>query len=345
MADSLILSMEELRKSRPTMSDVFVSSALNNVSVAWFQTSLFAARRIFPPVPVQKEAGKFFVWDKSDFFRLQARPRAPGDEVKYGSQGLETQTFVTDAQAIGKLIPDRTRATADPGVNLERNATRWVTHQVALAEEIDWTAKFFTTALWDGASSSTDMTGLKSPLSTSTNFLRWNDIASVPIEDIEGEKESIEQQSGQPVNFFAMGRKVWTSLKNHPDVLDRIKHTQRGVVTRELFAQLIEVENVFVLSAIRDTSVEGSTSASMSFIAGNNALIGHAAPSPGLDTPTAGYTFVNTALAGATVDGVRIMQWRDENRHSDVIDGEANWDHRIVSSALGAFFSAAVSTS
>lgn len=345
MADSLILSMEELRKGRPTPSDVFVSSALNNVSVAWFQTSPFAARRIFPPVPVQKEAGKYFIWDRSDFFRLQAKVRAPGDEVKFGSQGLDTQTFVTDAQAIGWLIPDRTRATADPGTNLERHATRWVSHQVALAEEVDWVSKFFTTAIWDGASSSTDMTGLAAPATTDTNFLRWNDVASFPLEDIEGEKEAIEGNTGQPANFFACGRKVWTSLKNHPDIKDMIKHTQRGVVTREIFASLIEVENFFVLSAVRDTSVEGSTAASMGFIAGNNALLGHAAPSPGLDTPSAGYTFVNTALTGATVDGVRIMQWRDENRHSDVIDGEANWDHNVVSASLGAFFASAVSTS
>ena len=93
--------------------------------------------------------------------------------------------------------------------------------------------------------------------------------------------------------------------------LDRGQTTGPVVVMRENLAALFELEQVLVMDAIHNTAKEGAT-ASHSFIGGKHALLCYAAPSPGLMTPSAGYTFSWTGYVGASDNGVRIKRFRME---------------------------------
>jgi hypothetical protein len=54
-----------------------------------------------------------------------------------------------------------------------------------------------------------------------------------------------------------LGADAITSLKNHPDIIDRIKYTQRGVVTEDLLASLFDVDKILVSYATQETSRSG----------------------------------------------------------------------------------------
>lgn len=327
----------------PTIGDVHVQSALTDVSVAYAQAQdNFVADLVAPIIPVQKQADKYFVYDRQDLLRSDARPRAPGTQSAGGGVRISTDTYFCDRVALHQDVDDPTRANTDPAINLDADAAEYITSQIALKKEKDWVSAFFATGIWDGASSTSDMTGSAAPASTAANFRHWSDVASTPIEDVRGEIVSVAKRTGRRPNTLVIGPQVWAALVDHPDILDRIKHTEKGIVTTDLLASLLDLQQVKVAWGIEDSSVEGSSAASYGFLAGKNALLAYIERNPGLKRPSAMYQFVWTGPLGAVRQGARIKKFRMEPEESDRIEGESWYDFKVVGASLGAFFSGAV---
>lgn len=331
--------------ANPRIGDVHVSAALTNISVAYGQdASAFGLLRAFPAVPVVKQADQYFYYDRNDWFRNDVQGRAPGTESAESGWRITTDTYFCNRIALGHVISDPERDNADPAINLETDTVEYLTQQLMQKQEIDAAAAFFTTSVWDGASSTGDMTGQAAPASTSANFMVWNDPASTPIEDIHGETLAIVERTGKKANTLILGPRTFNGLRNHPDLLDRIKHTQRGVLTVDLMAGLFDVEEVFVMWGTRDTSVEETTGAgTFSLIGDNDALLCYVERNPGLRKASAGYRFIWTGQ-GAPLAGARIKRIDVPLREGVKIEAETWKDEKVVSSVLGAFFANAVST-
>jgi hypothetical protein len=75
---------------------------------------------------------------------------------------------------------------------------------------------------------------------------------------------------------------------------------------------------------------------------GKNALLAYVAPRPGLLTPSAGYTFVWKGLTGNNDLGIVINRINAPLLKSTRIEAEFAYDHQVVGSDLGYFFSATV---
>jgi hypothetical protein len=105
---------------------------------------------------------------------------------------------------------------------------------------------------------------------------------------------------------------------------------------------LFEIDEILVSDAIENTAAEGATAAH-SFILGKHALLCYAAPSPGLQTPTAGYTFSWSGYMGASAEGTRMKQFRMEQIESDRIEIQMALDCKLVAADLGYFFNGVVS--
>lgn len=333
--------------ANPRIKDVHVSAALTNLSVAWAQGSdAFGLLRAFPAVPVMKQGDQYFTYDRNDYFRNDVQGRAPGTESPESGWRISTDEYFCNRIALGHVVSDPERENSDPAINLETDTVDYLTHQLMQKCEIDAAATFFTTGVWDGASSSTDMTGQAAPTSTSSNFLVWNDAASTPIEDIHGEAMAITEKTGKREDELSLvlGPRTFNGLRNHPDLLDRIKHTQRGVLTADLMASLFNVSNVYVMYGTQDTSVEATTgSGTFSLIGDNDALLMYAERNPGLRRASAGYRFIWTA-GGRPLQGARMKRIDVPLREGVKIEGEVWKDEKVVSSVLGAFFTNAVST-
>ena len=331
--------------SNPTYSDLHVSAALTDLSVSYANGMRSLYDTMFPVHAVAKQSDKYFTFERRDLWRSDAKDRAPGAEVAIGGYTVSTDTYFCERKAIGHDISDPERANADPAVaNLDGDATEYITEQIRLRNEIDWVANYFTTSVWDGASSTGDMTGQAAPASTAVNFLQWNDVNSTPIEDLRGEMTAVAQRTAKRPNKLALGPQVWTVLADHPDILDRIKYTERGIVGEDLVASLLGLDQVIVGDMVQDSANEGAASGSIAFVAGRSALLAYVAPSPGLKRVSAGYTFAWTGMTGAPTIGARIKRYRLERNESDRLEGETWRDFKVVSSNCGAFFATCVAS-
>jgi len=329
----------------PTYSDLHVSAALTNLSVAYSNEDNASVHdKVFPVIPVQKQADKYYVFSKSDWMRTDAERRAPGAEIATSGWRVSTDTYFCERYGLGHDISDPERANADPAVaDLDGDTVRYLTEQLRLRREKDWVTEFFATSIWTGASSTTDMTGSAAPASTATGFLQWNDAASTPIEDIRGEQTAVHKRIGRRPNTLVLGTEVWTALADHPDILDRIKYTERGVVTTDLLASLLDLDNVYVSGMVENSAKEQAAD-SMGFQAGKHALLCYVNPNPGPRALSAGYTFSWAGMPGAPAGGIgaRIKRYRLERNESDRVEAEDWKDFKVVDAKAGAFMASAV---
>lgn len=314
---------------QPTGADVHVDAVLTNVSVAFQQeAATFVAARAFPTVPVAKQSDTFYTYSQADFFRDQAAPRADSTESAGSGYGLSTSTYSALVYALHKDIGDQVRANSDNPLNPDMDATRYLSQQMLLRQEIDWASTFFTTSVWD-----TD----------STPSTLWSASGSTPIADIQAGMNTVLTNTGYLPNTLVVSYAVFSELKNHTDFVDRFKYTTSDSITADLIARVVGVDRVLVMRGIKNTAVEGA-SASYSQIGDKDALLVYSAPSAGLMAPTGGYTFNWTGLTGSGGLGTStaISRFRMDHLRSDRIEIQSAWDFKVVSSALGFFFSNAV---
>lgn len=326
---------------KPTAGDVHVNTPLTNISIAYFQdASEFVASQVFPNIPVQKQSDRYYTYDRGEFNRDEAEKRAPGTESAGGSYTLDnTPTYYADVWAFHKDIPDQVRNNADSVLAPDREATTYVTQKAMIRREKAFAATYFTTGVW-----TTDITGVSgTPGAGETK--QWNDAASTPIEDIRAAKLVIKQSTGFTPNTLVLGEEVWSALADHPDIVDRIKYGQTpgspAIVSKQAVAALLELDRILVMGAIENTATEGQT-AVHAFIGGKKAMLCYSAPTPGLMTPTAGYTFSWTGLTGNGVEGNRIKKFRMEALESDRVEIQFAFDMKLVSADLGYFWSSIV---
>lgn len=314
--------------SKPTISDVHVNRPLTNIAVAYIQsTTDFIADKVFPIVPVAKQSDRYFVYTIDDWFRDEAQERAPSTESAGGGWSIDnTPTYYCRIYAFHKDIDDDIRANADEPIDLDRDATTFVTQKLLIKRETIWATNYFRPGVWG----TTKVGGV--------DFAKWSDYTnSTPIEDIGQGIIDIARRTGFKPNVLVLSPDVFNVLKSHPKVLDRIKYTQKAVITEDILAGLLGVDRVLVPWAVVNTAAEGATK-DMQFIFSNGALLVYANPTPSILKPSGGYIFVWTGLPGG-VAGIRVRDFRIEERKSDRIEAEMAIDCKLVAPDVGVFFS------
>lgn len=319
---------------QPTSSAVHINAPLTNLSLRYQQAaSEFIAERVFPPVNVRKQSDIYFTYDKGDWFRTEAQLRPPATESAGDGYELGQDTYYAHVYALHKDVDDQVRANADTPLAPDREATEFVTNGLLLKRDLDWASKYFGTSIWTG-----DQTGVAAA-PAANQFLQWNDAASDPIVDVAAQQDAIHQLTGKMPNIMVVGKQVFTALKNNASIIDRIKYTQRGVVTRELLASLLEVDELIVAGAINNIAEEGAAE-DMQFIVGKAALLAYRPRSAGINTVSAGYTFKWTGYQGR--GGTAVSRFRMRKLKADRIEGEMTYDMKVVAPDLGKFFATAI---
>lgn len=329
----------------PTQSDLHVNQPLTNISVAYIQSEdTYVADKVFPRVPVQKQSDLYWKYHKSEWRRQDVQRRAPSTETPGVGWSVTTDQYFAHVYGVHKDIDDQLRSNADSSFSLDRDATRFITNQMLLKRDQDWVNTYFTTGVWDH-----ELAGVASG-PTSSQFQQWSEAGSDPINDVTSAVIDLRESTGYAPNTLVIGPRVLHALRHHADILERIKYTQRGVITEDLLSSLFGVNKIMVTWATQVTGNpnrqqdpnSADTDATYEFLTGNHALLVYSNPSPSLMTPSGGYTFTWNGYAGGNDRGIRIKRFRQENIASDRIEAEMTYDMKLVSSDVGFFFESAV---
>jgi hypothetical protein len=330
--------------TQPTARAVHIDQPLTNISIAFLQNAAnFVASRVFPNIRVQKQSDVYFTYDRGFFNRNEAKLRGPATEAAVAGFGLSTDSYMAKVVALKAQMAWQVMSNADTPVQLERANTEMLLHKMLIEKEVDWASKYFTGSVWgtqyDGAASSPD----------TDEVIHWSDQTSGdPIGDIRTAKTDIMESTGFMPNTMVVGQRVLDALVDHPDIVDRIKYSG-GVgnqnparTTVEALSQLFEIDRILVMRAIQNTAAEGDANAH-SFIGGKNALLAYVAPTPGLMTPSAGYTFTWSGYQGATNEfGISVERRERDLIKATEVEMELAYVHKLVANSLGTFFNGIV---
>jgi hypothetical protein len=323
--------------------DVHVNRELTTVAISFKQQSdeNFVADKIFPNVPVNHATDYFYKFGRRAFMQTQAAKRAPSTETPAVEWTFTKDTYSCDVWGLHHDIEDILRANADSIFELDKAGTELVTEQMLLRREKEFLSTFFVSTPW-----AENVVGVASG-PTGTQFVRFDLAGSSPMATFRKAILRFRQRTGMKPNFVLMGAEVWDALIDHPEIVERVKYTQTGILTEALVAKAIGVDNVYVSYGVESANSDEELVADMNpgatFLAGKSMLLGYSAARPSRSTPSAGYTFSWKGYAGAAAWGGRIKKYRKEEYASDRIEIEAAYDMKVTAPELGTFFSTVVS--
>jgi len=311
-----------------TAGDLYISQALTNISVATEVTDEgFVAQEVFPTVLVNKQSAKYWEYPRGAWFRSAAQVRGPGQESAGTSwQVLSKDAYYCNVQALHVDVDDFIRANADSVFSLDAEATRFCKGHIALKREYDFLSRAFVPGVW-----ATDI----------TPTIKWDQPNATPWKDIRTQMTLTRMKTGKRPNKLVIQEHVWDVLQDCPDILSRLTGGATtgdpAMATLENVAKVLGLQKIVVAGAIQNQGVEGQLDA-FAFAPGQAALLVYAAPSPGIMTLSAGYTFVWNDLYGLDAQGERVAKFRMDPIRSDRIEAEGNWDHKVIGADLGVFF-------
>lgn len=331
---------------QPTLQAVHVNTALTQIATAYMQEDdAYIADKVFPPVPVQHRSDVYYKYRKGDFFRDEYQIRADATESAGSGWNMDQSApYAAQEWALHKDIGPQVRANADPAVDLDVAATKWLMQKGKIRRDRIFASNFMKTGVWG-----TDITGTSGGTPGSSTPAFWNDDAGGdPFTDIAAGQTTMLQNTGYLPNKLTLAWPVYQALRKHPLIIDRIKYTSQPDakrVTPQMLAAMFDIDQVLVSKAVYNSAQEGATD-SFSFIVGKHALLSYAPDAPGLMEPSAGYIFPWTGLldgAGGT-EGVAIAQiampWLGLGTVRT--EGQMAFDMQAVGTDLGYFFSGIV---
>lgn len=328
--------------AQPTQSDVHVNVPLTNLSVLYANEQTdYQADNLAPPLPSKNQTNVFFKYTKDFWLRDALQKRGPGAEAARVGYGITTDNFYIDVWAAKKAIDDQVRSNTDSPLDEDEDAMMFVTTLERLRREKAFVGACMTTGVWG-----LDVTGNTSASAYGSNTVKqWDLASSTPLEDVAHYRQTVKTSTGVMPNVLAMGQQVWDGLKNNAEITARItggaNNSNPAIVTKQLVAALMELDEIVVLSAVENTANEGATF-SGSFICGKVALLMYRNQRQTIRSITAVRTFTWQTYA-ASDSGIRILKYRLEQFHSDFVEIESGFIHKIIASDVGVFFNTVVS--
>lgn len=319
---------------RPQKSDMHVNTPLTNMSVAYIQdASEFIATKIFPLLPVNKQSDSYFRYDIGDFSRDEMEERAPATESVGSGYDLDTDTYNCKKKALHKDVPEDDYGNADTPLDPDKDAVMFLTKKALINSEKTWHDNFFKTGVWhddiEGVASGSESLG--------DSMVKWSDATDAkPVKEIGYYQKLIKGKTGFKPNCMAIGVDVFNALKECDDILNRVKYTQRGIISTEILASLFELDLVLVSGGVYNSAAKGATD-DLDFFASDDALLCYINPYPSPRMPSAGYTMAWKQFYGGN-KGYRIKKFYMEELEAFRVEVELALDQKQVSQHLGIFF-------
>ena len=307
----------------PTQQAVHIDQPLTQISRG-YRNGNYIGEQIFPAVKVLKQTDKFFRYTKEYWFRNEVERRGPGTRAVRADYGVDTDTYLCEEYALAKGIPDEVYANADAPLNPLRETTEFLTDQILLNKEIKVADVVFGNSQWSSSATPTTL---------------WDVDTSNPIGDVATATNTVEELTGQVPTIGIVGGALWRSLKQHPDLIDRIKGAavpgNPAVLNREAIAALFDLGALYIGRPIKNTAVENAT-VTLSRIWGLHMVVLWQTNSPALMSPNSGYVFQWTPR--------QANRYREEQEHQDVVEVTDSFDVKLVSPDSGYLIKSAASS-
>lgn len=318
---------------------------LTNMSMAYFGDAAdYVATKIFPICPVPFSTGYFYEFLKGDLARDYVQRKPEFGKVTPAKRGHTDKTYKCDVDQIIVGIDqigavDYQRAGVPASIDPRRSNVRFINEQLLLHLDLLFASKFFKTGVWEN-----EYTGAKSTPS-GNQFLYFDDANFDPVAFFDARRREIKLEGRREPNKLCLGYDSYLALKNHPDILERVKYggstPNPATVNANVLAQILGFSEVTVLEATYNASVEGKDDDMQFICESDGALMCYVTNSPAIDEPSAGYIFTWDMLGDGNYMATDQFEG-DAGTHSEFVEGLMSTDMRKTSDELACYMSKCV---
>jgi hypothetical protein len=295
---------------------VHTDQVLTNISLGWPAGEMLGSQ-FLPPVVVKKQSDKYFVYGRESWALPVGNDlRAPGTEaLEVPGLALSTDSYFAQEHALQIPVTDEEKENADAPLSPEADGAELVTSQLMLIREIAIQTLMRTAANYASGYST-----------TLSGTAQWNDYAnSAPITDVRTGRSKIYSGIFLEPNTMAIPYEVMAVLENHPDFIERIKYSERGILTPDLISNFFGGMKILTAGAAYNSANPGQTAA-LGYIWGKDVIMAYVPPRPGLKVPAFGYEFV----WGYGSMPMVTERWREDRRASNIIRVRRRYDLKMV---------------
>lgn len=317
---------------------------LQNVSLG-FRNKQMIADRVAPRIPVAKQSDKYRIWGRRGMMVHEARWH-PGAIPNAIELRWSEDQFYADIRKLRTPLLDTEVRNADSDLPLRTAATELVTDALIIARE-KRVADLFTTAGNYGADNKI----------TKAGGTEW-DVAGVvataqPLIDLMQLIAQVAEQAMVPVSELTVviPEPVYlTAIWQNAGILERIKYSERGVVTYDLLAALLGVKEVIPAAAmsvgagpeVADSDVV--TGFTPTYLWGDTVWVGLVNAGQNQNAPSFARSFNWRAESGGQERQVRQYRMEDEGREGDWIECKEAIGEKIIFAAAGGIIINTLST-
>jgi hypothetical protein len=304
----------------PTGSgNVHIDQVLTTISLGWTNNGL-VGEALFPTVGVRKQSDKYYVFGREAWLPETSDYRAPGTEANEipGLQ-LSTSPYYAQEHALQIPVTDEERENSDAPLAPDRDGAELVTSKILLGRELAMKTMVTTTSNY--------ASGLSTTLSGGA---QWDQYAtSNPIGDFRTGQRAINAKVFMDPNVAIIPYQVMSQLEDHPDIIERIKYSERAVLTPEIVAAVLGMQNVIVPGVGIGTGAPGAPGNAITagYLWGKDVVMAWVPPRAGLRIPAFGYEFAWNFGAGLSQI---VDRWREDKRASDLIRVRRRYDLKMV---------------
>lgn len=260
-----------------------INPVLTSVAQGFKQNTL-VGDVLFPMVNVGQRAGNIITFGKEDFMQYSGLVRAPGSATKRVQFGYAGGTFALVDYSIEGSLPIEQLQEAEASANGFSIDMASITLQktinfMKLRLEIAQAGLATTLGNYPAANRVT-LSGTS----------QWNDYTgtSSPASVIETGKEQIRSSIGKRPNVLVLGPVTFARLRQHPQIRDYIKYSNREVATPAILAEFFGVAQCVVADG-----VQASDAGVLSDVWGKHAILAYTETDTvaNMGAPTFGYTY------------------------------------------------------
>jgi len=330
------------------------SVAINrtDLAITYNEFSLAANRRgyiggaVLPMIGVMEEAASFSkVTVESLLTKVEDTKRKAKSTYARDDFTWTTDSYDVDEHGVEEVVDDATIERYGDLIRAEGIHTARAINRVLQALEKDIADAVFNTTTWTGAS-----------LTTAAGTPWTTHASATPIANILAAVQKVEESCGQSPNTVIMTKKALRNLKQCAEVKDLLKYwggdDPKQLDNLSALATLLEVDQILVANAYRNTADRGQTAA-LSHIWNDTLCMVCRVMNDGMDgdleAPEAhiGRSIFSTKnsepLPGTSDDGSEsliIEEYREEARRGGVIRARNKRQVKILHAEAGHLISA-----
>ena len=311
-----------------------VDPLLTNFSTG-FTAKELVGEKVAPLTQVSNLNGRYMVYDRSDWL-VYSDERGMGtvaNEIRAGKWSTDTYTVREHSLQVPVFDEEREQLGAEGSFpvdfTLDEAATELATRSILLGWEVVVANLLRTTANYASASHYVTLAGAT----------QWSDYSgtSDPISNIETAMRQVYTATGRAANTLVIPWVVWSYIRNHPKIVDRIKYTR--ITEDDAFLQLTGFTGNLIIAESQYNSAQNEDATeSIVDVWGKDVWIGIVDSTPGQRTKTFAKSFYFPYQGSIRP----VDRWREEARKADVVRVSQRYDCKIVSNNAGYVIKAAV---